>query len=222
MKIIFKNLLLHPQSIHMIIIIKKCSAFCVAAIIFFSSCKQYAISKYEIGRKFDFKTKVAYKEYLLKKQLIPLSHFVYADSSGYQQLMSDLIKGKITDVILGYYLNDSERVKHGAALNEKSYCAKRIEDEMERNANTIEFEDSVKEKATALSRYRLKTLTEDKLMELPGVHQKKLMLLLYFVGYGSYYDRMYKNIFSIQQQYAQKNDLYIICMDPVYQLKPSS
>ena len=53
----------------------------------------------------------------------------------------------------------------------------------------------------------------------PKTGNRVSIYLFFAYGFGTYYDSFYKDIVQLQKEYPNKADIYIVCMDALYNLK---
>lgn len=188
-------------------------AFC------FMSCHKYAIRKYQLGRNFDFKSKVDFENYLNKQKVFDVTHVLYPDSSSYLKFITEKLKQDSTVAYVGSYLNDTTCIGKSDFLSKNTSCKGRIEEEIIRNINTVEFPDSLVLKVNGMSLYNLHYLKNSSLFDMNQQHKKLKIFLAYSYSFGTYYDNLFRKVIANQKSNESTTDVFIVCMDPIYYLK---
>ncbi len=189
----------------------------IVVIVCFSlcSCKMMAKSKYQMGRKFDFKTKKEYIDFLSKKNLFDTARVYFMDERSYVNFVNERMQGDSSLVYQGMYFNDSMRIRRGKMLNDNQSCWGRIQNEIQHNLDLVDYPDSIIEIGHRLSGYGIYRVSDTDKFSMDQSARKLKIFLVYCYQFGTYYDRLYKDLSAMGKKYATKADIYIISIDPV-------
>ena len=182
----------------------------------YTGCTILAINKYKIGRSFDFNSKSDFIDYLQNNQPFEEHQYLTIDSSSYFNVMSILSSKNGNIIYLGCYLNDSIRLIDSKFLKSNSTCAGRVKKEILSNISLPFFPDSVINKEYFLRNCKLSYLLNNSTFKINDNKKKIKIFLFYSYGAGTYYDKLYKDIFTIQKANKTETELFIICTDPLF------
>ena len=196
-------------------------AFFIGCFVFFlgytyNSCTILAINKYKIGRSFDFKSKSDFIDYLQNNQPFEEHQYLTIDSTSYFNVMSMLSSNNGNIIYIGCYLNDSLRLIDSKLLKLNSTCAGRIKNDILSNISLPFFPDSLIDKDYFLHNCQLNNLLNNSTFNINNNKKKIKIFLLYSYSAGTYYDKLYKDIFTIQKSNTTETELFIICTDPLF------
>ncbi len=184
--------------------------FCMALI----SCRFWINQKYQWGRSKTFNNKAAYIQAVGQEKIIPIGQLLYVESTALPLFYQKVIKKSNAIVYLGTYLNDSFCLKKSAQLQENESCWGRIEKEIKEQISISNPPDSLWCRTESLATYPLRYAENDELFH-PNAIGKWTIYLLYSYSLGSYYNRLYQSVFTLQKKYPSKLDVYVISLDPV-------
>jgi hypothetical protein len=187
-------------------------------VIAFSECKLYVNQKFHLERKFDFKDKASFLNYLCAKKLFDENHILYIDSDGYQNFINEKLQQDSSIVYQGCYINDSVYINRSSLLNENTSCMGRIDLEIAANFNRTIIPDSLLISGKRISSYHLKHLNDNTPFYM-NPRKKINLLMVYAYSLGTYYDELYRKIMLLTKENETLADTYLICVDPVYLLK---
>ena len=182
------------------------------------SCKSIVANKFKIGKEFRFTSKKQYLDYIRKRALFPDDIILYPDSASYVPFMMDKLQNDGVIVYVGTYFNDSVIFKKTTLLQDNESCSGRIQSEIKSNISRESFPDSLLMKGKSMSGYRFFYLSNHRLFK-PAEKDRLSIYLFFAYGFGNYYDSFYKDIIQLQKEYANRADVYIVCMDAIYNLK---
>ncbi len=195
----------------------------IASIVFIAftltSCKWYAIHRYQMNKPFSFKQKTEFINYLKKKKAFKLGQVLYLENESYAKFIHEKLTQDSTSFYVGTYFNDSMMVKRSLHLNENSSCIGRIELEIKNNISRKNSDLMDFKKASKLSAYSLKYLSNDQVFDINADKKPNKIFLTFTTRYGKWYDKLYKEINELQQQNQQNANVYIIVLDPIYKLQ---
>jgi hypothetical protein len=197
---------------------KQIIALLITCVIFIAACRSYVNHKYQLDKKFNFKSKAAFLNYIDSKKITDRFHVLYVPAENYQRFINEKLQQDSSIIYQGCYLNDSLQIKRSSTLNSNTSCMGRIDKEIENNFKMTDFPDSMLTKGNKISSYQLRFLDNDRLFEIKS--EKKITLfIVYAYSLGKYYDELYKKIMRLSKQYESTIDTYLITIDPVYLLK---
>jgi len=188
-------------------------------IILFSSCYQLSKNKYQFNRSFEFRSKMMYYDFLVKKKIFPPDHILYIDSASLFKFYEHKIKNDSYVIYQGTYINDSVSIKKSNFLADNKSCSGRIQQEIETNLKRKNLTNSELDFGSNISAYKMFYLKNNLPYDEKVNQHKKAIYLIYYFPLGTYYDAFYKEVFAITSQYESSANLYIICIDPVWGLK---
>lgn len=183
------------------------------------SCKFYAIKKYQLNKPFSFIHKSSYLDFIMKRNIGEQNHFLYLDSASYERFLMDKIQKDTTVLYLGCYLNDSTCFLKSNFFNKNISCSGRIENEVLSNLAYKEKDSLHFKKVQKLSTYKMHPLINNEVFSINHDEKRIKLFLLYSYSYGTYYDKLIKNLNEIVKQNETDISMYIICIDPLYSLK---
>jgi hypothetical protein len=186
---------------------------------FFAGCKLIAKTTFHTGRPFIFKTKQGYEQHLENKKVLSSFEQLYVDSIFYVNFLSSISAPDGSLVYQGCYLNDSVVIKTSNTFNQKKYCPGLIFTEINNLINKNILFDSTKPADLILSHFMFRDLKEGRIFPVDHSSQKLKIVLTYSYAFGKYYDQLFAEIKSLLQKNKQQLDVFLISIDPVYQLR---
>lgn len=184
-----------------------------------TSCHKYAISKFNLGRPFEYKTKADFENYLNDKKIFDMNNILFPDSTKYLSFITEKLKQDSTVIYIGSYLNDSTCICKSDFLSKNTSCKSRIDEEIISNMNRFFFPDSMLEKVKCISKYKLKRLSNGEFFNMENQNKKLKIFMAYSYSFGTYYDNLYRKIMVTQKLNPSIADVFLICIDPVYRLE---
>ena len=196
---------------------------CLFIILVCCNCSCYTISKkkYHLNREFDFAKKEDYLKFIKKEKALPVEKLLYLDSSSYNDYLIGLIGKNNQSAIIyqGTYLNDSVQIKHNEFLKENESCYGRIEDQILSNIYLRKIPDSLLIKGKKLSQFKIFHLNNNEPFDIRKENNQYNVFLGSIHKAGTYYHDFYKKMIELQKKNSFVMNLYIILLDPIYQLK---
>ena len=183
-----------------------------------TSCRYYAIKKYHLNNSFDFKTKSKYLEAFKNKMIGEQSELLYIDSADYLNFYIHKLNKDSAVAYLGCFLNDSTAIRKSESLSENTSCSGRIQNEINRNLQMSKDSIDFQCKKVLIRDYKFREVATGNLVSFNSEDEIKI-ILIYAIGFGSYYDDLYKSITNSKNESNSKSKVYFISIDPVYQLK---
>ena len=193
--------------------------FYLFLLVSFVGCRWIAKTKFHTGRHFEFKNKKSYVHYLDNNNAISSFEHLYVDSLSYVKFLNAISGPSASLVYQGCYLNDSVVVKTSNAFNQKKYCPGAIYTEIKTRLNTKGDMDSLQLASLNLSRYSFRHIDDGHIFSLDRSVKKLKIILTYSYAFGTYYDQLFAEIKAIQQKNKKQVDVFLVCIDPVYQLR---
>ena len=95
----------------------------------------------------------------------------------------------------------------------------RMKGEIENNLSLVFYADSVVESKINLSKFNFYYLCNKRKFSMKNNEKQLNIFLLYYFPYGTAYDKLYNEIEEVYLNNINKTNLYIICVDPIYDLK---
>jgi hypothetical protein len=116
-------------------------------------------------------------------------------------------------------LNDSLKVLSSLPLLQNPSCTGRIETEVKDilTNRTISKVDCMH--TDGIGRFHLRYLCDDVVFSFSGESSKKYFFLGFSYSFGKYYDKLYKNINDLIKKKYDDAVIYVVCLDPVYELR---
>jgi len=172
-----------------------------------------------MGHEKTFRSEKAYAEFLRNNPVFQEYQILLPKSSMYLTFLREQINGKENSIpFLGAYVNDSMRITESDFLKAERTCPSRIINEIE---NLFAFDkDSISTaKTTPIDRYLLhvdeRILSPHRAPSSPPIH----LYFVYATGFGTIYDKLYKDIGKLAKEHPHELQLYLIGIDPII-LKP--
>lgn len=122
-------------------------------------------------------------------------------------------------IYFGSFLNDSTSLKKSSFLKDNQACIGRMKGEIENNLRITNYPDSIIETKINLAKYNFYYLHDKNKFSVRDSKKQLKVFLLYYYPFGTFYDKLYKEIENTCLKNIEKTELYIICVDPVYALK---
>lgn len=187
--------------------------------VFLTGCGWLFQQKYNFNPPFTFQHKSDFIRFVQQKKWSKGVPFLYLDSSSYFLFLqsSNIRKGSV--VLQGIFLNDSVEVKLTDAYQQKQYCAGAILHEIEMISGKADSSLVFQKSNGKLSEFSFHYLKDNRIFQLEDANGKISILLGYSYALGNYYDKLFCDIQQIAQHSKKPIALYVICLDPVYQLK---
>ena len=183
-----------------------------------TSCKWYAIHRYQMNKPFTFKQKTEFINYLKKKKAFKLGQVLYLENESYAKFIHEKLTQDSTSFYVGNYFNDSMIVKRSQHLNENTSCIGRIEQEIRNDCSRNHFNENELMTVSKMSGYHLKYLSDNKTFDINADKKANKIFLTYSTRYGKWYDGLYKEINDLQKKNNQNVSVYVVCLDPIYKL----
>ena len=184
----------------------------------FTGCGFIYKTKYHLNKPFTFYYKSDYIRFLENKKWYRDFDWLYLDSASYfRYIVSDNIKSG-NMVLQGLYVNDSLEVKSSDEYQQKKYCSGAIINEIKKLTNGVNNILFCKADAK-LSEFKFYQLSNGLLFTIHEANSKINIILGYSYALGNYYDKLFADIRDISKQHKMQFEVYVICLDPVYQLK---
>ena len=190
-------------------------SFCF--LILFSSCKILFKKAYHMGAHMNYKTKSAYISYLKRKHF-PIDKIVFLDSVTYLKF-AEFIAKDASNVYYGAFVNDSTQLKKSAYIYNNQSCSGRMNNEIDSILKLSVFPDLALVYNPVFIKYPLHYLNNNKLLQ--GIISNKKILICLFYSYtqGTYYNKLYREIFAAVKEHENWADLLIITLDNVSYIK---
>ena len=176
------------------------------------SCKALIAHKFKFNRKFDFKNREEYFNYLEAEKKFDISHMLYPDSSSVQKFIKYLSDNKLT-VYYGTLLNDSVELKKSPELQDNLSCMGRILTEITNAGNS--FTDSLYIRSQ-FKDFSFRFINSQKKFEFYKTGETLKIFLLYSYMYGTYFDPFLKEMNKFASQNTGKATVYIVNLDYIY------
>jgi hypothetical protein len=184
----------------------------------FISCKWYVVHNYQMNKPFAFKQKTEFIDYLKKRKTFKLGQVLYLEKESYLKFINEKLTEDSTLFYVGTYFNDSTIVKRSQHLNEKISCSGRIENEIKQNLTKNNFGHDELKQVSKMSGYALKHLSNNEIFDITADKKPSKIFITYTYGYGKWYDHLYKEINELQKLNDQNTTVYVVCLDPIYNL----
>ena len=185
----------------------------------FTGCGWIYQKKYRFNKPFTFQAKKDFIAFLEQKKWSGGFEFLYLDSISYFNFLqsSNIRNGNV--VLQGMFVNDSVEVKPTDVYLQKRYCTGSILHEIERLCSRAEDSLLMQKSSWRISDYSFHSLKDNLLFYSHPTNEKIYIMLSYSYALGNYYDNLFEDIRKIAQQNSKQVEVYVICLDPVYQLK---
>ena len=185
----------------------------------FVSCGWLYQKKYHFNKPFTFQYKKDFTSFLKLKKWPNDLQFLYLDSSSYFHfLQSENIRNGSV-VLQGIFVNDSVEVKLTDTYEGKKYCPGSILHEIQSLFGKADSSLVLQKSNWRISDYSFHFLKDNRIFNLQESDERIFIMLGYSYALGNYYDNLFNNIIKIAQQNNKKVALYVIGLDPIYQLK---
>ena len=188
-------------------------------IFFLFSCNSILKNAIKVNRKFSFATQSDYYKYLVNKKEFSPNQILFPDSVSYIEFGQRVLMTENPVIYFGSFLNDSVSIKKSDFLKDNQGCVGRMNGEIERNLKTTSFSDTMVQTNINLAKFKFYYLNDKKRFSVSDSKKQLKIFLLYYYPYGTFYDKLYKEINEACLKNITKTDIYIICIDPVYTLK---
>ena len=187
-----------------------------ALIFFIPSCKNYVAKKYHVNQSFTFKTKQAYFDYLEQKKHFEKDHLLFLDAATHNQVFEIVSTGY--PVYYGSFINDSTEIKKSSYLMINEQCMGRMDGEIKRNVAQENHFDTMLIASKNLNRFHLFHAATGAPLNINGNNHRLKVFMFYGFAQGSVYDELYKEVYKTYYDTNRAFDLYIILIDPLYNL----
>ena len=117
------------------------------------------------------------------------------------------------------FVNDSVEVKLTEAYQQKKYCAGSILHEIEMLSGIADSTIMLQKSNWKISDFSFHFLKDNRIFSLQETDEKINIILGYSYALGNYYDNLFNDIRKMAQKSSKSIALYVICLDPIYQLK---
>lgn len=182
-------------------------------------CQHYAYKKYHLGRIFSFQKKQDYISLIQKDAVLRTCNVMVLDRLHFSDFYKEILQPCKSKIYLGAYINDSTFLKSGSTLIQEPDCSRRIIDEIKKIILKDQFADSLLLYGNDVRKYNLQLINTVE-NNTKGAEKKGIRIYVtYSYTYGNYYHSLYKKINTFCQQSNFKISLYLISIDPFYQLK---
>jgi len=171
-----------------------------------------------MNKPFAFKQKTEFIKHINKKKLFKIKQVLFIDKASYTKFIEEKLVDDSTSFYVGTYLNDSTVVKRSQFLNGNTSCSRRIEDEIKQNLTKNNFNDADLKQVSKLSDYTLRYLSNNEVFDITADKKSSKIFITYTYAYGKWYDNLYKEINNLQQLNNQNTNVYLVCLDPIYNL----
>ena len=182
-----------------------------------SGCRSMLIKKYSIGRSFEFNSRKAFYNYLIEEKLFDTATLIFPDSASMAPFIFYKVMPDSAVVYLGTYMNDSMQLLKSIGIQDNNSCKGRIQGEIEGHLQGNHFPDSLLQRTSSMAAFRFFSISNQQPFNIPSTKRVRVYLL-YSYQMGTYYHQFYKDLQAIGKKYAAKADMYVICLDPVFQL----
>lgn len=186
---------------------------------FLFSCTTILKKSFKVNRKFSFNSKSEYYNYLINKKGFPKEKILFLDSISYINFGQKALMVENLMIYFGSFLNDSVSIKKSPFLKDNQACIGRMKSEIEKNLSMVVYADSAVELKMNLSKFNLCYLYDKSKFSTVNNKKRLKIFLIYYYSFGTYYDKLYKEIEEACLNNIEKTDLFIISVDPVYALK---
>ena len=180
------------------------------------SCKSFLAIKYKTNQPFTFKTKQAYIDYLEKKKHFEKDHLVFLDATTYNRIF-DVLSNSYP-VYYGSFINDSTEIKKSNHLMINEECMGRMDGEIKKNIAQENHFDTMLITSTNLNRFHLLKAITNAPLNINGNDHRLKVFMFYGFAQGSVYDELYKEVYKTYYETNRGFDLYIMLIDPLYNL----
>lgn len=185
----------------------------------FTGCGWLYQKKYNINKPFTFQHKNDFIGFLKQKKWSSDFQFLYLDSVSYLRFMQSANIRNGSVVLQGIFVNDSVEVKLTDAYLQKKYCTGSILHEIEMLSGIADSSLVLQKSNWKISDFSFHLLKDNRRLSLQETDEKINIILGYSYALGNYYDSLFNDIKKIAQKSSKQIALYVICLDPVYQLK---
>lgn len=187
--------------------------FCLSA---FFSCRFIITKTYGINRKFRFKTRTEYIQYLTKKEKLDTSKIIYPDSISISIFLNDMTQRNSVE-FYGAFLNDSLEIIKSDFLRENASCVGRIIKEVETiNKNFLHLSDTSIKINHEFRNFKFKRVF-GAYTNINDYKKPVKIFLIYSFAYGNLFDKFYKKMNELSLRYNNSLEIIIIDIDfPLY------
>lgn len=189
----------------------------VLADLTFSSCQSYLTYKYNLSRRFDFKNRIEFAAFVEKQTGLKQNDIFYSDSTGYTQLLKKLQQKNMEGILWGLYTENPSFIHQKKEKQDKLYCKKRMENIVTNFIGQNITTQLLLIGSSELFGLRLLNIMDNQAF-MHSSQEKKLVILCYATGFGTYYRDLFHSIRDIVQLHGPDTKVIVLCLDPVFKL----
>jgi hypothetical protein len=190
------------------------TAFCIG-IFMLSGCLQHTLKKNKVNEHHVFNDKSAYRNYLKNNTGFQNTKILYVDSKSYMPYVNDYLQKDSSMLLVGFFANDSTKLKRSEFLSENSSCEGRIIMEIKETIQNKQVPDSILERNMLFKQIGFKYLSDNRTFSIQECKAPLKLFVNYSTEMGLLYLDMYKKIIDLQYGDSRNVEVFVISMDPV-------